>query len=40
VQQIGKQELRRVAMLREREAGVKRKAERLLKEAGLTRAKL
>lgn len=40
VQQIGKQELKRVEILQAREAAVKRKAAALIKEAGLAKAKL
>jgi acyl-CoA dehydrogenase len=40
VQQIGKQELKRVEILQAREAAVKRKAAALLKEAGLAKARL
>jgi acyl-CoA dehydrogenase len=40
VQQIGKQELKRVPMLRERYDGVRKREAELYKQAGMVRAKL
>ena len=40
IQQIGKAELKRVPMLVERTQGIKKRSEKLMRESGITKAKL